>query len=171
MPKYSVDDVLDIIKSLSAEEKIALQSQLPAVLGTTTPSIVPAKNQQSQSFGNITMRDSNEFEVDQISSKGSVNMSKTNANLQSQTSNLQEALKLLIQIKKEVATVDQLNVFERKDIQSKVEILEEELKKKNPDKDLISHAVEAIEKGLKGVERLLEPTVKVAKLVGAAIFM
>ncbi|MBD2043918.1 hypothetical protein [Microcoleus sp. FACHB-672] len=171
MPKYTVDEVLDIIKSLTAEEKTALQSQLSVILGTGATSNLQAQTQQSQSFGNITMRDGNEVKAEQFSAEGSVNISETNANIQGGKADIKEAFELLSFMKQELSQTDNLNALEKKDAQSKIEFVEEELKKSKPDQDLITQAVEALEKGLKGVEKLIEPTIKVAKLVGSAIFI
>lgn len=171
MPKYTVDEVLDIIKSLTAEEKTALQSQLSVMLATGSTSNLQAQTQQSQSFGNITMGDSNEFKAEQFSAEGSVNISETNANIQGGKADIKEAFELLSFMKQELSQTDKLNALEKKDAQSKIEFVEEELKKSKPDKDLITQAVNALEKGLKGVEKLIEPTIKVAKLVGSAIFI
>lgn len=171
MPKYTVDEVLDIIKSLTAEEKTALQSQLSVILGTSATSNLQAQTQQSQSFGNITMGDGNEVKAEQFSAEGSVNISETNANIQGGKADIKEAFELLNYMKQELNKIDNLNALEKKDAQSKIEFVEEELKKSKPDKDLITQAVDALEKGLKGVEKLIEPTIKVAKLVGSAIFI
>ncbi|MFZ4677282.1 MAG: hypothetical protein ACOYM4_16590, partial [Nodosilinea sp.] len=47
----------------------------------------------------------------------------------------------------------------------------EELKKDKPDKDLIDQSVEALRKGLAGVETLAEPVMRVAALVAKAVVL
>ena len=140
MPKYSVEDVLDIIKSFSAEEKTALEAQLPTALSIATPSGV-AKKQQSQSFGNIRISGSSmSFGVSQVSATGSVNLAQTTTQLQGLTGNLEEALGLLQEIKQGVGTTEELNKLEKKNVESTISVVEEELQREEPDKDLIDQA-------------------------------
>lgn len=77
MPKYTIEDVLDIIKTFTPEEKITLQSQLATALNSPAGVTPSSRNQQSQSFGNVTLGSGNTFDANQISAEGSVNLARS----------------------------------------------------------------------------------------------
>ncbi|MBW4495377.1 MAG: hypothetical protein KME26_20275 [Oscillatoria princeps RMCB-10] len=168
MPKYTLDEILEILKNLTPEEKAQLQEQLPAVLdGAGAPaSRFQTQTQQSQSFGNISAGEGNAFAGGQVSAEGAINLEGTSA--QAHTAEIQEALDLLRLIKKEIAQTSLLKKNKNKNLQSTLEVVLEELKKDKPDKDLIDLALESLEKGLRGVDRLAGPTRRVAEIIATA---
>ncbi|MEM8810475.1 MAG: hypothetical protein AAGF01_31070 [Cyanobacteria bacterium P01_G01_bin.38] len=169
MPKYSVDEVLDIVKSLTADEQVALRSRLPDVWAQQ-PVPIPPKVQQSQSFGNISVGSSSSFDINQLSTDSPIDLSRTTTQMSGlNPSDVQAALALLTQIKQGLSSTDSLNRVEQKNAESTIELVEEEIQKDSPDRGLIEQAVEALSKGLAGVEKLAAPTMRVAKLVATAM--
>jgi hypothetical protein len=170
MPKYSVCDVLDIIKSLTAEEKLELQQCLPKVLSVATTEISQAVSSpaQNQNMEGITISGSSAIELSQVEADrgSSVTHSKTRAAIQG--ADLQAAMRLLERLKQEITASDALNTLEKQLAEISRQTLETELNKSKPDKNLIDQAVEALKKGLAGVEVLATPVTKVAELVAKA---
>ncbi|MCC5650441.1 hypothetical protein LC609_11435 [Nostoc sp. XA013] len=73
MPKYSVSEVLEIIKNFTASEKLELQQSLPSVLDTISTAAKPVKSHSQNIEGiNIGHGNSdigfNQLQVDQGSS-------------------------------------------------------------------------------------------------------
>ncbi len=169
MPKYSVDEVLDIIKTLTADEKSLLQEQLPNVLGIAAASATAQRGHtQSQSFGNLSMGSGNAFAP--IQAVGDVNSAQTLNNNQGsvQNASLTEALAILQSLKQEVNQSDALNRLEKTTVEGTIKVIQEELTKQKPDKSLVEQAIESLKKGLEGVLILAEPVTKVAVLIAKA---
>lgn len=171
MPKYSVDEVLDIIQSLTPDEKNELQNRLSQVLNHSPSPANPGQS-QGQTLSGIQVGSGSSFGVNQ-SIGGDVNFSQTthpNQGYQGQDNSLplHEVLRLLQGLKQDVLSTEALNTLEQKSTAATIEVLEEEIQKPKPDPGLIEQAIAALEKGLKGVEKLAEPTLRVAKLVAAA---
>lgn len=162
MPKYSVSEVLEIIKSLTAEEKRKLQQHLPHVLDTEA---IPSGRDQSQSMSGINISGSSGVDMSQIQADeaSSVIPSKTQAKIQN--TDLQAVLGLLKKLKFEVTESRLLNLVEKKTVEVPIETLETELKKPKPDKSLINRSVEALKKGLASVEALADPVIRIADLI------
>jgi hypothetical protein len=167
MPKYSVEDVIDIIKTLTFQEKILLKTKLSEVLDaeaglTSNPQ---PKTQQSQSFGNITIGSGGTSNIDQIAAEGGVNLDRSTTHLQGFQNNIQEALNLLQTLKQNINNSEKFNKIEKKNLESTIEVVEEELDQQKPDKDLIDRAIEALSKKLEGIEKLAQPLLKLTKLI------
>ena len=172
MPKYSVDEVLEIVKSLTADEQVSLREQLPAIWEQQQPVSIPSQVQQTQSVGNISMGSGNTFDINQLSADGPVDLSHTTTQLSgSNQANFQEALDLLSQIKQSIPSIASLNRLEKKNAESTIELVEEELQKPDFDQGLIEQAIAALSQGLAGVEKLAAPTMRVAKLVASAMML
>jgi hypothetical protein len=175
MPKYTIDEVIEIVKNLEPEEKIALKARLEPILGGggIPNTSLQAQTQQSQSFGNITLGDRSEVDIGQFSAEGAIDLDKSQTQIQAtgEGGDLQEALALLKMLKTEVDRASELNKLQKTIGQGAISVVEQELSRPEPDKDLIEEAIAALEKGLKGVERLIEPTVRVAKIVGTALIL
>lgn len=165
MPKYSVDDVLDIIKNLTPDEKSRLQAQLPSILATAAAPATPQKV-QTQSFGNLSMGSSNAFAANQAD--GNINSSQNNTQALVESASLTEALNVLQGLKQEVNRSDALNRLEKTTVEGTIKVVEEELKQPKPDKSLVDQAIESLKKGLEGVQILAEPVMQVAALVAKA---
>lgn len=126
----------------------------------------PTRSFHSQSFGNIMISgSSNPF--NNIQSQGNVAFSQT-LSQSSNSNDLQTVLKALVKLKQDVSAADALSTFAKKDAESKIEMLQEELQKPKPDKGFIDEVVAALKKGLEGVVTLAEPVAKVAALVAQA---
>jgi hypothetical protein len=166
MPTYSVSDVLEIIRTLTPEQKLELQQELPSVLATVSkPITTPAK---SQTMSGVSITGSSEIDLSQIQAdQGStVNQNKTQAKLQN--TNLQEALIVLEKLKQAVAINSSLNPLLKEIADEKIQTIQKEVQKPQPDKSLVDQAITALKKGLVGVEELAEPVMKVASLVAKA---
>lgn len=164
MPKYSVQDVLEIIQTFTPDEKKQLQNQLPNVMDMTTVVVTPQKS-QDQSFGNISMGSGNAFGANQAG--GDINSSQNNTQASVKNASLKEALGILQKLKQDVNQSDALNKLEKTTIEGTIKVVEEEITKPQPDKSLFDQAIEGLKKGL-GVISLVEPVMKVADLVAQA---
>ncbi|MEH2358511.1 hypothetical protein [Nostoc sp.] len=165
MPKYSVSEVLEIIKNFTASEKLELQQSLPSVLDTISTGAKPAKS-HSQNIEGINIGDGNSdigFNQLQADRGSSVNQNRTEATLQN--ADVQEALKLLSTLKQDIVASNSLNPIEKKTLEVPLQTIEEELKKPKPDKTLVEQGIGALKKGLTGVADLAEPVLKLAPLV------
>jgi len=164
MPKYSLEEVLDIIGTLSPEEKSLLQARLSSVL---TSSPTGGGSIQSQSLGDISISGGgNAFSNSQSGGNSDLTQSANQASVEN--ADLQEALKLLEKLKHDVSSNTYLNAVEKATVEVPIKVVEDELKKPEPDKDLIDQAISSLQKGLQGVMVLAEPAAKVAALVGRA---
>jgi|LakMenE18May11ns_1017448.scaffolds.fasta_scaffold9923107_2 hypothetical protein len=161
MPKYSVQDVLEIIQTFTPDEKSQLQAQLPSILSLTTVPATPQKS-QSQSFGNLSMGSGNAFGANQAG--GDINSSQNNTQASVKNTSLQEALGILQKLKQDINQSNALNKLQKATIEGTIKVVEEEISKPNPDKSLIDQAVEALKSGLSLVN-LVEPVTKIAELV------
>ncbi|WP_430013500.1 hypothetical protein ACQY1Y_20955 [Microcystis ichthyoblabe FBCC-A1114] len=165
MPTYSVSDILEIIKTLNPEQKLELQRELPSVLAAVgKEATTPAK---SQSMSGVTITGSSDIGLSQIQAEGSsINQSKTQAKLEN--TDLKEALSVLEKLKQAVVINSDLNPLIKEVAEEKIEAIQKEVKKPQPDKSLVDQAIAALKKGLAGVEELAEPVMKVAGLVAKA---
>jgi hypothetical protein len=171
MPKYTVEDVLDIIKTFTPEEKTALQTQLFAVLNSTTsPGITPSgRNQQSQSFGNVTLGSGNTFDANQIAAEGSVNIARSTNKGEFVKKEIQEALDLLQSLKEGIAKTEKMNILEKKNAEATISVVEEELTKPKPDKNLLSQAGKALGVCCKSVAEFAEPALSIASIIAMIV--
>jgi hypothetical protein len=165
MPKYSVGEVLEIIKNLTDEEKLELQQSLSSVLGSIATAAKPMES-HSQNIEGITIGSGNsgiDFNQLQADRGSNVNQSKIQARLQNV--DVQEALTLLSKLKQDIATSNALNPIEKKTLEVPLQTIEGELNKPKPDKNLVEQSIAALKKGLTGVVELAEPALKLAPLV------
>jgi len=171
MPKYTIEDVLDIIKTLTPEEKSALKAQLFAVLNSpTSPDITPSnRNQQSQSFGNVSLGSGNTFDANQIAAEGSVNLARSTNKGEFVKKEIQEAFDILQTLKQEVAKTEKLNKLERKNVEATISVVEEELAKPNPDKNLLTQAGNALGVCCKNVAEFAEPALAIANIIAMIV--
>lgn len=171
MPKYSVEEVLAIIKALTPEEKNVLKAHLPSVLDLSSNSVSGSSSTQSRSMsigGNFEVK-GKDLSVDfsQKQAGGEIYAASTTVGHQSSPT-LQLLARELAALKQEIHNTQNLNSLQKKTVEAPVTVLEEELKKPEPDKNLIDQAVTSLKKGLSGVQSLAEPTMKVAALVAKA---
>jgi len=172
MPKYTVEDILDIIKTFTIEEKKALQNHLSVVLEFRDLSEIKlpiSRNQQSQSFGNVTLSSGNTFEANQIAAEGYVNLARSKNKSEFVKPEIQEALDLLQQLKKGITNTEKLNILEKKNAEATISVVEEELAKPQPDKSLLSQAGKALSVCCKSVAEFAEPALSIANIIAMIV--
>lgn len=127
----------------------------------------PVRPSQSQTIGTISISGShNPFNV--VQAGGNVNLNQTSDQSSGGNADLEAALDLLAKLRQEVAATADLSTFAKKDTESKIGMLQEELQKPEPDKGFVNEVVEALQQGLSGVLTLAEPVTKVAALLAKA---
>ncbi len=166
MPTYSVEEILNIIQTLTHDQKSQLQAQLPSVLILTTVPTTP-QNSQTQSVGNVNNIGSNNNVALNLAHGGHITSSQNNTQVSVKNANLQEALTILKKLKEDVNQSNTLNKLEKTTIEGTINVAEGEITKQEPDKSLFNQAIEALKKGL-AVISLVEPVMKVAALVAQA---
>lgn len=169
MPKYTVNDVLEIIGSLSAEEKASLKAQLNAVLDATPPGASTTQQSRSMTVGGNFQVSGSGVTVDMSQQQTAGHASP--GSQPSDTDTTQALLQALSELQQQVLRAGSLNPIEKATAKVPIETMATELKKEKPDKDLIDQSVEALRKGLAGVETLAEPVMRVAGLVAKAVVM
>ncbi|MEM6400367.1 MAG: hypothetical protein AAF757_09020 [Cyanobacteria bacterium P01_D01_bin.116] len=115
MPKYTVGDVLDIIKNHRAEEKLQLQQELPSVLDSMSTSNNPPGESHSQNMEGINIGSGNSginFTQQEVEDGSSIIQSSTETSLKN--IDLQKALSMLEQLKQNIITSNDLNPIEKK---------------------------------------------------------
>ncbi|MDZ8054956.1 MAG: hypothetical protein RMX68_016125 [Aulosira sp. ZfuVER01] len=165
MPKYSVGEVLEIIKNLTDEEKLELQESLPSVLGSIATAAKVVES-HSQNIEGITIGSGNSgIDFNQNQADGGSNVSQSKIQARVQNVDVQEALTLLSKLKQDIATSNALNPIEKKTLEVPLQTIEGELNKPKPDKNLVEQSIAALKKGLTGVAEIAEPALKLAPLV------
>jgi hypothetical protein len=168
MPKYTVDDVLEIIRDLSPEEKASLKAQLATVLEAGS---VSSATQQTQSLavgGNFQV--GGRGNVADFSQRQTVGNTAPELGTE-EAASAQALLHALTVLQQQILNSADLNTVEKATAKVPIATVAEELKKDKPDKDLIDQSVEALRKGLAGVETLAEPVMRVAALVAKAVVL
>lgn len=176
MPRYTVDEVLAIIKTLTPEEKRQLKLQLPTVLElvegvdaiATSPGITQQQTRSMSVGGDFKVSGSG-VTVDLSQEQqafGGQSMPQT-ASI-SQEVQIQELLSELEHLKVAIAHNPSLNPIQKDTAAIPLKVMEQELQKTKPDKTLVEQAIATLQKGLEGVQTLAEPTMKVAALVAKA---
>jgi hypothetical protein len=127
----------------------------------------PQQPPQSQSIGNVTISGSNN-PFNAIQSAGNVSLSQSNTQSIGSNSDLEAVLAILLKLKQEVPETDVLSSFAKKDTQSKISMLQEELQKPKPDKNFVNEVVDALKQGLSGVLTFVEPMTQVVTLLAKA---
>ncbi len=168
MPKYTVEDVLEIIASLSPEEKAALQTQLSTALGASSSGSTTQQNRSMTVGGDFQVGGSDvTVDMSQQQAIGNTTVGSTQGNADA-TQALLQALEALQQ---QMLSSTSLNPVEKATAKVPIATVAAELEKEKPDKDLIDQSVEALRKGLAGVETLAEPVMRVAGLVAKAMVL
>lgn len=169
MPKYSVEDVLAIIQSLSPEEKQRLISRLPTVLDSAVTAAGSSSQNRSMTVGGNFEVSGSGLSVDfsQQQAGGSLHAPKIVEQAPSAPA-IKVLARELAALKAEIKRSSDLNPLQKKTAAAPINVLQEELQKSQPDKNLIDQAVASLKKGLTGVQSLAEPTMKVAALVAKA---
>lgn len=170
MPKYSVDEVLDIIKTLTQEEKNSLKAQLPAVLGNPeTSSNSPSGQSQTNSVSGVNFGSgSNAFNfAPQQAGRDATSAVNINQPLK-QGVELEEVLGLLARLRQKIRQSEILDPLVKAGAEAQVERVEAEIKKPEPDKGLVGRTVATLKQGLEGIQTLAGPTTAVASLVAKA---
>jgi hypothetical protein len=169
MPTYTVEDVLDIIKGLTAEQKQELENKLPSVLGTAaSPTATQAVEDSSQNIQGANITGSSNIEISQTRADRGASISQPRTSVQVQNADLQEALALLEKLKQDINRSNALNPIEKETVEVPLKKVEEELKKPKPDKSLVTQAIETLKKGLSGITELAEPVAEVSRIIAKA---
>ncbi|MBW4491355.1 MAG: CHAT domain-containing protein [Trichocoleus desertorum ATA4-8-CV12] len=142
-------------------------SQSEALKAPTTGSIESGQPSQYQSFGTVTISGKNS-PFNAIQSAGDVTLSQNLSQGNRGNTDLQVALEALMKLKQEIVATDALGRLAKKEAESRVEMVQEELQKPKPDKSFIDEVVEALKKGLDGVVTLATPVTQVAALIEKA---
>lgn len=169
MPKYTIDDVLEIIGNLSAEEKATLKTRLSTVLEAANPKASSTQQSRSMAVGGNFQVSGSGVTVDMSQQQTVGNI--TPGSHQGDADTTQALLQALAALQQEVLKVGSLNSIEKATAKVPIETIATELEKEKPDKDLIDQSVEALRKGLVGVETLAEPVMRVAGLVAKAVVL
>lgn len=169
MPKYTVDDVLEIIGNLSTEEKVSLKTQLSTVLEAATPAASTTQQSRSMTVGGNFQVSGSGVTVDMSQQQTVGNTTAGSTHGDADTT--QALLQALAVLQQQVLGSSGLNVIEKATAKVPIETMAAELGKEKPDKDLIDQSVEALRKGLAGVETLAEPVMRVAGLVAKAVVL
>jgi hypothetical protein len=127
----------------------------------------PQQSPQSQSIGNVTISGSNN-PFNAIQSAGNISLSQSNTESIGSNSDLEVVLAILLKLKQEVSETDVLSSFAKKDTQSKISMLQEELQKPKPDKNFVNEVIDALKQGLSGALTLVEPMTQVVNLLAKA---
>ena len=161
--------VLKYRKRPGVASPVARAAAQPEVSQASVPvaAAPPIRPSQSQSFGNITISGGNN-PFNAIQAAGNVTLSQGSARASGGNADLEAALALLADLKQEVLATDALSAFAKKDTASRINMLQEELQKPKPDRDLVNEVVEALKQGLNGISTLVDPVNKVASLVAKA---
>jgi len=168
MPKYSVSEVLDIIRTLTKEEQLELQTRLSEVLTPEPSDTPPLSQRQSQMFGNVSIGGSGiAADFGQKQAIGGNITSPQNV-MQAEGDGLQEIWNLLANLKQGIDNSDSFDPLQKAMAQAQIKVVEVELKKPEPDKGLINRTISTLKQGLEGVLTLAEPIVKVANLIAKA---
>jgi hypothetical protein len=131
------------------------------------PLTEPPRPTQSQAIGSVTISGSNN-PFNAIQAGGNVTLSQSSTQSSGGNSDLEAALALLVKLRQEVAATDALSAFAKKDTESKIGMLQDELQKPKPDKSFVNEVVEALKQGLSGVLTLAAPVTQVADLLAKA---
>jgi hypothetical protein len=166
MPTYNVSDVLEIIRTLTPEQKLELQRELPSVLaavseGTATPA-------KSQNMRGVTITGSSDIDLNQIQAESGSNITQSKTQAKLQNTDLKEALIVLESLKQAVTADNTLNPLAKEVMEEKIQTIQQEVQKPQPDKSLVDQAITALKKGLAGVEELAKPVMRVTSLVAKA---
>ena len=101
--------------------------------------------QPSQSIGSITSSGSNnKIALGQAGRDANIDQSTTEVSVEN--SDLQAALEAIQKLKQGVSTSELLNLVEKKQTEFTIQMLEDEIQKPKPDKNLIDQTVTALKK-------------------------
>ena len=161
MPKYTVGEVLDIIKDLNTEEKSELQRKLPDALGDTPMANSSSVESPSQVIQGNHFNGNSDTSITQTNEQNHISPSKTETTNQN---DLQEIVSILKQLKQDITTSNALNSIENKSLEIPLQTIEGELQKSNPDKSLVKQSFDVLNKGLTAAASLVEPLKKLISL-------
>lgn len=133
----------------------------------------PTQSNPAQSISNTisiggSVSGSNLFNFSQAQATDSARIDQ-GQNTSPAASALQAALVAVQQLQQEIQATATLNPVQKTMVQAPAQMLEAELQKPQPDKNLIQQTVEALKQGVQGVETLAEPVMRVAALVAKAM--
>ncbi|EDX83375.1 hypothetical protein S7335_555 [Synechococcus sp. PCC 7335] len=166
-----VEMVLNMLRpamaSLTSSERNELLAALTDLLCTTSSDSSASRQVQSNSVSGLTFGEGNSaFNFSPIQSQeGNVSVSPNFNQASTQNAETRQVIEALADFKQTILENKEINPLLQDMAREKVEKLEEELKKTEPDKSLVKHTITTLRKGLEGVLTLAEPTMKVASLI------
>jgi ribosomal protein S4 len=163
MPKYTVDEVLEIIQGLSTEELAILKAQLKRMSGAGEASTV----QQTRTMtvgGNFQVGGKGvTVDMSQQQAVGSLAIPQEKSDVSSQ-----EIAQEIAALHQQILTTSALNPVEKATAEVPLKTVAAELEKETPDKNLIDQSITALQKGVSGIETLADPVKRVAALIAKA---
>ncbi|MFM6213377.1 CHAT domain-containing protein [Planktothrix sp.] len=157
------------IKYRNRTKNLAINPNPESNESMPSPQENPPSMNKSQSFGDITISGNSGTYYQGFQAfntvDSQVNLNQSYTQTVGEHSKIETALTELQKLKQEIAVTNALNSIQKKQAEFPVDLIETELKKPQPDKSLIDEAVEALKKGLEGVETLAEPVMKVAAIL------
>lgn len=166
MPTYSTSEVLEIIKSLTAEQKSELKQKILAILEADFSE--PSATGASQSISGVNISGSSDIALNQTYAGGDSSVNRDRLNTLPQSQDLQSALMILENLKSSIFSQNSLNPLVKEIAQQEIESVQQELKQDTPNKSLVDQAISTLKKGLSGVEELAEPVMRVSALLAKA---
>lgn len=156
----------------STKQKSDLLSKLPLALGVVGISEEEVQGQvQTTSVSGVSQsgNGSSFFNLSPVQAGRDANV---NQDFQQTTnSDLQRAVSFLEHLKLQIDQEPTLDPLQKAGARTQVEQLEIELKKDEPDKNLVRNTIATLKQGLEDILTLAKPTQEVAALVGKALAM
>jgi len=169
MPKYTVDEVLEIIRNLSADEQQQLRKQWPSALE-------PARSGAGGgNTGSVSLRDINAGNNSNTKILGQGTLGDRSINqpvFHLKPGVSEEALALIAELMEQLsensAAVREVDRQTRQTVLAHVEVLDAELTKSDPDKSLVDRAAGALQSVLGHTVNLAPLATRLAELLAKA---
>jgi repressor of nif and glnA expression len=157
MSDLLVEGAIDTIKKLTAgfstEQKADLLSRLPVALGvvSVSPGEAPGQVQTTSVSGvSQTGAGGNVFNLSPVQAGGDANVNQTIQ--QTHNPDLQQAVNVLEHLKAQIEQTSALDPLQKSGAKAQVEQLATELKKDEPDKNLVKHTIATLKQDYGFVE-------------------
>jgi hypothetical protein len=159
-----------VLDMLSISEKSELLVELTKILGSSNKNLSTSGQIQSNALDNIYFGDgTNSFNFAPIQNQDG-NIKASSSSNQSVTHNLElsQIIEAIDQLKSAVIQNQDINPLVKDGAKDKIEKIEAEVKKPDPNKSFIQNTIKTLKQGLEGVLSLTEPTAKLASLLSKA---
>lgn len=179
MPKYTVKEVVDIIKGLSNEEKSELKAQLPEALEETDENGQKSNEGQSvsQSFGDVQVDmggESSNFGISNVQNQAGDESETAVATGQSEATaskeeSLEEALEIIQMLKREVGESEEIDESDKREAQGNLERVEAEIQKPEPNREQVESTLDRLKQKLEKVGSFASPIINLSSLIAKVI--